>query len=80
MPSPPPGSPKVAPRTSIAPPCGDQGADGELPGPCLQIGDPVGRVFDDVTPGSTHAGAIAAIAAEGITEGCTRTLYARMNR
>jgi S-layer homology domain len=40
-----------------------------------KLGTRSGRVFDDVTPGSTHAGAIAAIAAEGITEGCTRTLY-----
>ncbi|HEX2369913.1 MAG TPA: S-layer homology domain-containing protein [Acidimicrobiia bacterium] len=39
------------------------------------LGTRAGRVFDDVTPGSTHAGAVAAIAAEGITEGCTRTLY-----
>ena len=32
-------------------------------------------MFDDVTPGSTHARAIAAIAADGITQGCTATLY-----
>jgi hypothetical protein len=39
------------------------------------LGTRGGRVFDDVTPGSTHAGAIAAIAADGITQGCTTTLY-----
>ncbi len=40
-----------------------------------RLGTRGGRVFDDVTPGSTHAGAIAAIEEEGITEGCTPRLF-----
>ena len=34
-----------------------------------------GRRFDDVPAGSTHSGAIHAIAAEGITVGCTETSF-----
>ena len=40
-----------------------------------RLGTRAGEVFDDVTPGSTHSGAIAAIEEEGITEGCTPRLF-----
>ena len=34
-----------------------------------------GRRFDDVPAASTHSGAIHAIAAEGITVGCSKTSF-----